>query len=169
MTAAMSELPRILMFVCSGNTCRSPMAEGFANFFLEQKGMGSFWRACSSGVLAPRGLPASELAVRVMSGYGVDISRHRSSPVADWEPPEQTLFLGMTNWHMEELMRMLPGRSSRIFLLGEAAGFEGAKFPAEVSDPFGLSIASYRKIAEQIHDMTLSLLSSLDNDPRFRL
>lgn len=169
MTVAVNDLPRILMFVCSGNTCRSPMAEGFMNFFLEKDGMGHLWRACSAGILASRGLPASELAVKAMSESGVDISRHRSSPLTDWEPPEGTLFFGMTLWHKEELTRTFPELDSSIFLLGEAAGFEDHGTPVEVPDPFGFSISSYRDIAGHISKMTLALASSLGKDPRFAL
>lgn len=157
-------LPRILMFVCSGNTCRSPMAEGFMNLFLED---GSRWKACSSGILTSRGLPASEFAVRVMSEYGVDISRHRSSAISDWDPPEGTLFFGMTSWHRDEIVRLFPGRSSSIFLLGEAAGFADKGNSAEVQDPFGSSINSYREIAGKIYEMTLALSSLLAIDPGF--
>lgn len=157
------------MFVCSGNTCRSPMAEGFMNSFLEKDGMESLWRSRSAGILASRGVPASEFAVRVMSEYGVDISRHRSSSMADWEPPEGTLFLGMTLWHKEELIRTFPERGSRIFLLGEAAGFEDHGTPVEVPDPFGFSMASYRETAGRIREMTLALVSPLGKDPRFIL
>ena len=152
------------MFVYSGNTCRSPIAEGFMKSFLEER---SPWMACSSGILTSGGLPASELAVSVMSEYGVDISRHRSSTVYDWDPPEGTLFFGMTGWHREELVRIFPGHSSCVFLLGEAAGFADKGNSADVQDPCGFSIASYRDIAGKIREMTLVLASSLGRDPRF--
>lgn len=145
------------------------MAEGFMNFFLKKDGMEHQWRACSAGILTSRGIPASEFAVKAMSEYGVDISRHRSSPLMDWIPPEGTIFLGMTLWHKKELAGAFPERASSIFLLGEASGFEDRGIPLEVPDPFGFSIASYRDIAGQVHDMTLALLSSLGKDPRFAL
>ena len=169
MTVTVNDLPRLLMFVCSGNTCRSPMAEGFMNSFLEKEGSEPLWKACSAGILPSRGIPANEFAVKVMSEYGVDISRHRSTSLTDWELPEGTLFLGMTLWHKEELTRAFPERASSIFLLGEAAGFQDRGTPVEVPDPFGFSIASYRNIAGHVRDMTLALASSLGRDLRFVL
>lgn len=159
--------PRILMFVCSGNTCRSPIAESFTNHFLKNGDHGSDWHACSAGTLASRGIPASELAVRVMAEHGVDISRHRSSPLGAWTPPEGTLFFGMTKAHERELVRIFPSRSSFIFLLGEATSPSIRGVPTEVPDPYGFSIASYRETTVMIRGMILSLLSSLGKDPRF--
>ncbi|MDT8283970.1 MAG: low molecular weight protein arginine phosphatase [Thermovirgaceae bacterium] len=159
--------PRILMFVCSGNTCRSPIAEGFTNYFLKNGDHGPDWHACSAGTLASCGIPASDLAVRVMAEHGVDISRHRSSPLGSWTPPEGTLFFGMTRAHKDEIARIFPRRASSIFLLGEISAPPVRGVPAEVPDPYGSSIASYRKTAAMIRSMILSLLTSLGKDPRF--
>lgn len=137
------------------------------NFLLKQKKHESGWGVCSAGTLASKGIPASDLAVRVMAEHGVDISMHRSSPLGIWEPPGGTLFFGMTMVHKDELSRIFPGRSSSIFLLGEAAGPLNSGGPTEVPDPYGSSVASYREIAGMIRDMTLALLSSLMKDPRF--
>lgn len=143
------------------------MAEGMANLLLEKDFRGLPYRACSSGIFASSGLPASEMAVRVMAEQGVDISKHRSSQVNSWEPPEDTLFFGMTRDHQMELSRLFPSRGSRVFLLGDAAspGYRGSL--TEVPDPYGFSILSYREIASLIREMLLGLLPSLDKDPRF--
>ncbi|HDQ93074.1 MAG TPA: low molecular weight protein arginine phosphatase [Synergistetes bacterium] len=153
------------MFVCSGNTCRSPMAEGFMNRFLEESPWGGGFAACSSGTMASRGLPASEMAVKTMKEHGIDISRHRSSPAGIWIPPEDTLFFCMTRRQKMELQNIFSGRSSRIFLLGEAA--DSVLEPEEVPDPFGASLDNYRKIALILLGMVKDLQRSLEKDLRF--
>lgn len=108
---------KVMMFVCSGNTCRSPMAEGFMNHFLKIHGLDGIWGASSSGTMAIDGLPANGLAVRVMSENGIDISRHRSKPAGSWEPPEDSLFLGMTRDHVNCLRNLFPRRRGRSVYL----------------------------------------------------
>jgi len=142
------------------------MAEGFMNFFLKDGGLHDAWVACSAGTMASAGQRASEYAVRVMSDFGVDISGHRSSSLSDWDPPDGTVFFGMTFPHKKELERVFPSRLSRIFLLGDAAGFsEGNR--EEVPDPYGFSLASYRQTAGRIREMIWSLYSSLVKNPGF--
>jgi len=153
------------MFVCSGNTCRSPMAEGFMNRCLEDISGDLPFTACSSGTMASPGLPANPMALKAMQEHGIDISRHRSSPTGIWIPPEETLFFGMTRVHRRELQSIFPGRSSRIFLLGEAAGLGLEQ--EEVPDPFGASLEHYREIALILRKMVLGLLDSINSDPRF--
>ncbi|HBG14904.1 MAG TPA: hypothetical protein DDW96_06255 [Synergistaceae bacterium] len=154
---------KVMMFVCSGNTCRSPMAEGFMNHFLQIHGLDGMWITSSSGTMATDGLPANELAIRVMSEHGIDISRHRSKPAGSWEPPEGSLFLGMTREHVNCLKNLFPRRRGAVRLLGEASRpfYEGDIL--EVPDPFGCSLASYREVAGVIREMTMGLLDSLKN------
>jgi protein-tyrosine phosphatase len=68
-----------IVFVCSGNTCRSPMAEGIFNALSKQKGAGHFSLSC--GLSAMHGMPASYNAVAAAAEYGADISGHLSRPV----------------------------------------------------------------------------------------
>ncbi len=152
---------RLIIFVCSGNTCRSPMAEGFTNHFLETAKAGGDWRACSSGTMAADGIPANEMAVRVMAEHGIDISRHRSSYAGSWEPPAGTLFFGMARDHVNALKTLFPSSMGSIHLLGEAVRPWYSGTLTEVPDPFGASIESYREIAGLLKEMTLALMKRL--------
>jgi protein-tyrosine-phosphatase len=151
---------KVMMFVCSGNTCRSPMAEGFMNHFLKIHGLDGIWGASSSGTMAIDGLPANGLAVRVMSENGIDISRHRSKPAGSWEPPEDSLFLGMTRDHVNCLRNLFPRRRGAVCLLGEASRPFYVGDIIEVPDPFGGRLASYREIAGVSREMSMGLLNS---------
>jgi protein-tyrosine-phosphatase len=141
------------------------MAEGFMNRCIEEAPGDLPFAACSSGTMASRGLPASGMALKAMKEYGIDISGHRSSPAGIWIPPGDTLFFCMTRRHRTELQNVFPGRSSRIFLLGEVVG-SGLE-PGEVPDPFGASLEHYREIALILRGMVTGLLDSIKSDPRF--
>ncbi len=71
---------RNILFVCTGNTCRSPMAEAFCKQLIQEKGFKEL--SCSSaGLAAYPGSPASEFSIKVMGEVGIDLSGHRSQPL----------------------------------------------------------------------------------------
>ncbi|MBQ3988374.1 MAG: hypothetical protein II629_06395, partial [Ruminococcus sp.] len=78
-----NENTRYIAFVCTGNTCRSPMAEGIFNKRAEEKGLNV--RAVSFGMAAVPGIPASSKAIEVCREIGVDISGHRTHFIYDFE------------------------------------------------------------------------------------
>jgi len=152
---------REVVFVCSGNTCRSPMAEGFARYFLKLHGIDDRWKTSSLGVTAFEGLPASELAVTVMLEYGIDISKHRSRRAESWNPPEGSLALGMTWEHVDRMKRLHPDEGTTILLLGEVSLPFCQDGTLEVPDPFGSDLPRYREVAAIIRKMTLGLVNGL--------
>ena len=152
---------REVVFVCSGNTCRSPMAEGFARHFLKLHGLDDRWSASSLGIMAIDGLPATEFAVRVMLEHGIDISGHRSRRAESWNPPEGSLVLGMTREHVDRMKRLHSGEGTTILLLGEASLPFCRGEALEVPDPFGSGLSRYRGVAAIIREMTLGLVHGL--------
>ena len=124
-------------FVCTGNTCRSPMAEAAANHFLGEKGV----RACSAGLFAG-GEPISANAVKALDALNIPVDPGRRSVAADplvLAPCE--LIIGMTERHAMELITRFPQFSSRIGCM-----------PHGISDPFGGDEDDYRRCLEQIID-----------------
>jgi protein-tyrosine-phosphatase len=122
-----------LLFVCTGNTCRSPMAEGAARAELEQRGWAHV-RVGSAGLAAYDGAPATAEAVTVAARHGVDLTGHRSRALTrelvDWAD----LVLAMGPSHLAGIAR-LNGRDKAELLAGFAAG-EGAR-GGGVPDPYG--------------------------------
>lgn len=168
---------RQVLFVCTGNTCRSPMAEGIFNAIVqdmepfvfrdnpsrEAKLFGS-----SAGIFASFGSPAAQNAVDALRQlYGIDISSHRSRRVDEMLLSSTHLILTMTNEHAMFLRAAFPEVSNRIFDI--YSYFENTDIPIEVvrelvkspmgiPDPFGASIEEYFKTAQAIEHMLSALI-----------
>jgi tRNA threonylcarbamoyl adenosine modification protein (Sua5/YciO/YrdC/YwlC family) len=150
---------RRIGFCCTGNTCRSPMAEGLAKQELARRlglgdgaapgGLARFGFAVSSmGVAAGFGAPASEHAVAVLSAEGYDLSHHRSSPATMDAILALDHLYCLTPGHQEALIAALPpGRAGHVELLDPDGG--------AIPDPVGKSLAAYRACMEAIRALVL--------------
>jgi protein-tyrosine phosphatase len=139
---------RMLLFVCTGNTCRSPLAEGLARKLLadrlgcrpEDLPRRGFW-VLSAGVAAGYGSPASEEAIAVAQEWGVDLSGHRSRPINPALLAAADDIIAMTRGHALALQTRYPGVGKVPQLLcGEA----------DLDDPIGASLEVYRNCARTI-------------------
>lgn len=140
-----------IIFVCTGNTCRSPMAEAIANQWLKEHGRDDV--TCSSaGLFAEEGAPASEEAVYVMKELGLDISSHRSHQLTPDDITEADLFAVMTPSHAAMLISAgVP--SDKIHVLGGG-----------ISDPFGGDEFIYRRCCGELREAVEDLLEQVCAD-----
>ena len=127
-----------LLFVCAGNTCRSPMAEAIFNARAPSRGLDS--RAKSCGLYMFGHLPASQLAIKAAKTFGGDLSKHRSMMFTEELMTEADFVLCMTRAHLEYLCERFPQHTGRIFMLDNT----------DVIDPFGGDLDDYMHAAEQI-------------------
>ncbi len=134
--------PKKVLVVCTGNSCRSPMAAGW----LRQKLAGKGWTAESAGVAAWNGATASAEAIAVMRELGIDISGHRSRALTKELVDGADVILAMTNEHRREIARRFPEAADKTHLL-HAFGLGKIR---DVADPIGLPEDVYRHVRDEM-------------------
>jgi protein-tyrosine phosphatase len=130
-----------VLFVCSGNTCRSPMAEGILNAKLPPWAV-EWTLVESAGTLGLSGTPPSGGAIEAAREKGVDISAYRSTPLEAGLVGRADLILVMEPHHKDSVLHLDAGANDKTFLLGEFHG--GALEDAIVGDPVGCTMDVYR-------------------------
>jgi len=158
----------MILFVCTGNTCRSVLAEGLARRWLAEQGQEGCFRVGSAGLAACPGEPASPPAVRVGREQGVDLSGHQARQFAPHLAEEADYILAMTESHKRQLLRLLPEAEEKIFALRELAA--KLRPPAQsltggrqwdIPDPWGQSEQIYRETARQLAEIIEHLLPAI--------
>ena len=133
-----------IIFVCTGNTCRSPMAAAIAASIFKNEGLEI--SVLSAGVSAADGHPASENAALAMQEMGLELAAHKSQPALPEILEAAALVLTMTQGHLRYVKSAAP--KANAFELGAYVGS-----PADVCDPFGGSLEVYRTCAAQIKEL----------------
>lgn len=137
-----------ILLICTGNTCRSPMAEAMLRQKIRNAGQEEKIKVLSAGLSGYGEVPASEAARAVMRGCGLDIDSHRSRQIAQEFVTAADLILTMTQRHKTELVTIFPEAADKTWTLAQYAGTEG-----DVADPFGGTVATYRACAGQLEDL----------------
>lgn len=137
-------MSRLIVFVCTGNICRSPMAEYLFRTHVASR---PELKICSAGVMAGYGIPASRFAQKAVEELGVDMSAHRSQPVSRDLVENAELLVVMTADHRDILLERYPGAASKVALL---KSFDTNGVGADVMDPIGLSMDVYRFVRDDI-------------------
>lgn len=149
-----------ILFVCTGNTCRSPIAEGLCKKLLAEK------LGCAPEALADRGIivqsagvggwpgsAASPDSVEACKRRGADISGHRSQPLGQDAVQGSDYIFAMTRGHLEAIRAMISLPDDRLMLLDESG---------DIADPIGGSASQYEETAQHIESALARRLESLD-------
>jgi len=129
----------VLLFVCSGNTCRSPMAEYLCRALLEEYKISNV-EVYSAGIFAIPGMMPSFYAQRVMEEIGIDISTHLSRKLDNELLNSASLVFVMTTEHKKLLKSLYPEFNNKFLLLGEE----------DILDPSGEDLEKYRQVCDKI-------------------
>jgi protein-tyrosine-phosphatase len=153
-------MSRSVLFVCTGNTCRSPLAEAIARQLAADRGLDV--RMSSAGTSALGGSPASDGSVLVGLERGLDLSTHRARLLTAAQVAEATIILCMAPSHVAVAEAL--GGEGKAHLLTAFA--EDAASGRSVHDPFGSGLDSYRQMAAELDAVMPKVIARLAGDSR---
>jgi len=151
----------LIIFVCTGNTCRSPMAEALMRQRIANRLQCSIHdledrnvMVMSAGIAAASGGRAAPEAVQLMQERGIDINNHESQPLSERLVRFADLILTMTRGHRESIVEQWPDAAARTKVI--------CRDHADVSDPIGGPIDRYRRCADQIESQLDAWIDEID-------
>lgn len=141
----MIAMMKTILFVCTGNLCRSPLAEALLRKRLVAAGLDGQVTTRSVGVYALTGRSASEGAMVVAAERGADLSEHRARELTLAEVEAADIILVMEEAHRRSIFNLAPHQIHKVFLLSEMAGLHH-----DIEDPYGRPLSEYRRCADEI-------------------
>lgn len=139
-----------IIFICTGNTCRSPMAEGF---FKAQDGEKRLQLGASSaGIFTQDGIPVTQNAVYVAKELGVDIAGHTARLLTADMVMQARYLVCMTGAHADRVMQEYPMYAQKVFTLSQS----------DIADPFGGTREQYYQVAHEIQQAIAQLITRLE-------
>jgi len=149
------ELPLIL-FVCTGNTCRSPLAEYLATKMITEDSLK--FSAASAGFIRD-GMPISKNSEKVLSIYGIDASSHVSTLLNDEVLRRSWLVLTMTKRHKEKILQLFSTSASKVYTLSEFAGKD-----KDIADPIGKDFEYYAMTFAEINKKVITTFEKIKEE-----
>ena len=148
---------KTILFVCTGNTCRSAMAEGiFKKTLKERTEDDGRFNIISAGISALQGMSPTPEAISVMFEGGIDISQHHAQELQGELIKKADLILVMTNEHKQYIHKEFPFARNKTFLLkkftlnNKSENNQNNKGNYEIIDPIGRKIEFYRIVAREL-------------------
>ena len=151
-----------IIFICSGNTCRSPMAKYIFDYELKSNNIAGY-SSDSAGMFCIAGMPASSNAIAVLNEIGIaEVSKHRSKPVAENALKKSDLIVCLTLNIKRTIQINYPELIKKLRVLKEFSVSEtGANDNQDIRDPFGCGIPEYRNCRDEIHECIIKLIDSI--------
>lgn len=148
-----------IMFVCTGNICRSPMAHYYMQKRVKDLKIENDFLISSCGVYAYNGEKATQNAILVMKEYNVDMENHRATNIADTNIEDYDYIITLTTRHKEQIKYHYPKLDNNIYTLREFVDENNVY--QSIDDPWGLSYNVYKTCAKEIVDNIDKLIEKL--------
>lgn len=150
-----------IMFICTGNICRSAMAHGLLEKKLEDKRINNV-EVYSCGIYASIGDMPTYEARRVMEEYDVDIKKHRATNIRYSNIKDMDLILCATTNHKNEVIHIYPELKDKVFTIKEYVNYNRENHNSlDIKDPWGYDIDTYRSCASEIDECLELLINKL--------
>jgi len=152
----------LILTICTGNVCRSPMAARLLQHALDaEEGPVAQLEVVSAGVAAAHGQPASENSVTALKKVGIDLGKHRSQPLSTDLIDRAFVIFGMTQSHLDILHSYFPELPKRVHLFREF--IEGGADP-EIPDPYGADYDAYKACLDAMVEAVPSVIAYLKRE-----
>ncbi len=137
-----------IMFVCSGNICRSPMAHSYMQKKLKDLNREKEYIISSCGTYAIQGQNATNYSIEAMKKYEVDLTKHKATRMQDSNIQNYDLVFALTNNHKTQILKIYPSLNGKVFTLKEYVNT--SDLYKDIDDPWGLDLNVYIETAKDI-------------------
>ncbi|MEW5719460.1 MAG: low molecular weight protein arginine phosphatase [Chloroflexota bacterium] len=137
-----------ILFVCTGNVCRSPMAAALFNAKARHLGEDQTYTAISAGTWALENQPASGHAITTLADRGIDIAAHRGQTITQELIEQAAVVIVMTRSHRDALTSEFPTARLKIHLMSELIDRT-----FDIADPYGGALAEYEDCAASLENL----------------
>lgn len=148
-----------VMFICTGNICRSAMAEALFKKIAQEKGKKIQVYSC--GIYADTGDYPTYDAIEIMKEYEVDLKAHHATNIKESPIQEMDLILCATRSHKEAVQRLYPEIRNKVYTMKEYVSEKKNGQDIDISDPWGYGMNVYRSCASEIYEVVLKLVEKI--------
>ena len=147
-----------IMFICTGNICRSAMAHRMLEKRLNDIGNNEI-EVYSCGIYAEDGDGSTYNTIKVMKDYDVDLKKHRATNIKNSNIETMDLILCATNAHKQEVIYMYPNLKEKVYTMKEYVNKDGKDL--DIKDPWGYDSYVYTRCAEEINEIIDYIIENL--------
>lgn len=151
-----------IMFICTGNICRSAMAEGMMKKLAKDNNLDL--DICSCGIYAEDGDYATYNAVEAARYYDANIEGHRATNIRKSKIKEMDIILCATESHKQSVLYMYPELKEKVFTMKEYAELDKNGQDMDIKDPWGYDMNVYQNCAEEIEKCLIKIIEKIQTN-----